>query len=128
MDGPLTLLYDGACPLCRREMAYLRKLDRGRGRVDGVDISAAGFDPSRYGLTHDEVNGRIYAQRADGTMVSGVEVFRQAYARVGRGWMLKWTAWPGARPVVDAAYRWFAHNRHWLTGRKDCATACAAKS
>jgi predicted DCC family thiol-disulfide oxidoreductase YuxK len=34
----LTVYHDGACPLCRREIALMRRLDR-RGRIDFVDVA-----------------------------------------------------------------------------------------
>jgi predicted DCC family thiol-disulfide oxidoreductase YuxK len=121
--GPrFTILYDGDCPLCRREIDMMTRLDAGRGRLGRVDIAAAGFDPSRYGRTREELMARIHGVAADGTLVEGMEVFRQAYAAVGRGWLLAWTRLPGLRPLADAAYRWFARNRLRLTGRAaDCS-------
>jgi predicted DCC family thiol-disulfide oxidoreductase YuxK len=34
----LTVFHDGACPLCRREIALMRRLDR-RGRIEFVDVA-----------------------------------------------------------------------------------------
>ena len=34
------LLYDGDCPLCMKEVTFLRDQDQGRGKIDLVDISA----------------------------------------------------------------------------------------
>ncbi len=44
------LLYDGDCPFCRREAEWLRRRDRA-GRLALENISAPGFDPTRFGLT-----------------------------------------------------------------------------
>lgn len=118
-----TILIDGDCPLCRHEANMLRKLDRGRGQLALVDISADGFDPGAYGRTMDDVMGSIHGVTADGSLVSGMEVFRRAYNAVGWGWLWAPTGWPILRPMFDAAYRWFAKHRLRLTGRKDdCAT------
>ena len=111
------MLYDGECPLCAREVAGLRRLDRGRGRIDFEDIAAPGFDPSRYGLDAQTVMARIHGVLEDGTVIEGMEVFRRAYAAVGFGWLLAPTAWPGLRWLADAFYRWFARNRLRLTRR-----------
>jgi predicted DCC family thiol-disulfide oxidoreductase YuxK len=99
------------------EVAALRRLDRGRGRIAFDDIAAPGFDAGRYGRGHGELMARIHAALPDGRLVEGVEVFRRAYAAVGLGWALAWTAWPGLRALADAGYRWFARNRLRLTGR-----------
>lgn len=113
----IRVLYDGECPLCAREIRALRRLDRGRGRIDFEDISAPGFDAGRYGLTARDVIDRIHGVLPDGRVVEGMEVFRRAWAAVGLGWLLAPSAWPGLRRIADAAYRLFARNRLRLTGR-----------
>ncbi len=40
MNPEITFLHDGECPLCAREVAMLRRLDRGRGRLAFDDIAA----------------------------------------------------------------------------------------
>ena len=114
------VLFDGGCPLCRHEAALLRRLDRRRGRLVLEDIAAPGFDPARYGASIDQVMGEIYGVLPDGRLVTGMEVFRRAYAAVGLPWLLAPTRWPGVKGIADAAYAWFARNRLRLTGRGDC--------
>lgn len=102
------------------------RLDRGRGRLGLIDISAPAFDPSRYGRTMDQLMGEIHGVGADGSLITGMEVFRRAWRAVGYGWLLAPTAWPVVRPIADAAYRWFARHRLRLTGRctpESCAPA-----
>ncbi len=118
---PFTIMIDGDCPLCRKEGAFLMRLDRGRGRLAIIDIAAPDFEPARLGVTHDQVMGQIHGILPNGRLIQGMEVFRQAYGAVGWGWLLAPTAWPLLRPLSDAAYRWFARNRLRLTGRTDCA-------
>jgi len=121
-DAPFTLLIDGDCPLCRREATLLERLDKGRGRLALEDISAPGFEPSRYGRTMDDLMGSIHGVEPDGRLVMGMEAFRRAYAAVGLGWLLAPTRWPVLGRVFDALYRLFARHRLRLTGRGDgCA-------
>lgn len=117
-----TILIDGDCPLCKREARLLERMDKGQGRLRLVDIAAPDFDPRRFGTTLDAVMGTIHGVKADGSLVTGVEVFRRAYDAVGWGWLLAWTGWPVLRPIVDAAYVVFAKYRLRLTGRKDACT------
>ena len=117
MTPEITVLFDGECPLCAREIAMLRRLDRGRGRIGFDDIAAPGFDAGRYGSDHAALMARIHGALPDGRLVEGMEVFRRAYAAVGLGWALGWTRWPGLRTLADAGYRCFARNRLRLTGR-----------
>ena len=125
----ITVLHDGACPLCSREVALLKRLDRGRGRIRFEDIAAPGFDPARYARSHADLMARIHGVLPDGTLVEGVEVFRRAYAAVGLGWLVAPTRWPGLRGLADAGYRWFARNRLPLTGRSETCTPerCAVR-
>ncbi len=117
-----TILIDGDCPLCRHEANLLKRLDRGHGRLELVDIAEPAFDAGRYGTTFEAVMGTIHGVKPDGSLVTGVEVFRRAYAAVGWGWLWAPTGWPVVKPVVDAAYRFFAKHRLRLTGRPvDCA-------
>lgn len=112
----LEVYFDGACPICVREVAFLRRLDR-RGRIRFTDIAAAGFDAAAAGLGWEELMERIHARLADGTVVAGVEVFRRLYTAVGWGWLVAPTRLPGVAPLLDLAYRVFARNRLRLTGR-----------
>jgi predicted DCC family thiol-disulfide oxidoreductase YuxK len=109
----ITLLYDGLCPLCSREVRLLRRLDRGRGRIGFEDITLASFAPELRGLTMEQVIGSMHAVRADGSIVRGMQVFREAYAAVKSplGWLLAPTGWPVLRPVFDSLYRAFARLR-----------------
>ena len=123
LPARLTILIDGDCPLCAREARLLERMDRGRGRLEMVDIAAPGFDPAAYGATMEQVTGSIHAYDEQARLHTGMAVFRHAYALVGWGWLLAPTGWPLLRPVFDAFYRWFARNRYRLTFRKD---PCAA--
>ncbi len=121
----LQVYFDGDCPLCRREIALLRRLDR-RGRIAFEDIAAPGFDPAPLGRTRDELMASIHGRLPDGTWVEGVEVFRRLYAAVGLGPVVALSRLPGVSSALDVAYRLFARNRLRLTGRRCDDAACAA--
>jgi predicted DCC family thiol-disulfide oxidoreductase YuxK len=108
---PFTMLVDGMCPVCMHEVRLLRRLDRGRGRLAFVDIAAPEFDASAFGRTQDEVMGEIHGVGPDGSLITGMEVFRRAYRAVGWGWLWAPTGWRVFRPIFDALYRVFARNR-----------------
>ena len=44
----LTLLFDGGCPLCVREVRFLQRRDR-QARLGFVDIDASEYDAAAYG-------------------------------------------------------------------------------
>ena len=117
------VFYDGECPLCMREIRVLRKLDRHQ-RIAFTDIASPGFDASALGLDHEQLMARIHGRLADGTLIEGVEVFRQLYSAVGFGPVVAMTRLPGIRNALDLGYTWFAKNRLGLTGR--CADGSCA--
>jgi len=104
------LLYDGECPLCRREADFLRRRDR-HGVLAFEDIAAPGFDPAYYHTTRAELMGVIHGVFPDGRMVRKVAVFREAYRAIGLGWLLAPTGWPGLRWLTDGGYECFARHR-----------------
>ncbi len=115
-DFDIEVFYDGACPLCMREIRMLRGRDR-RQRIRFVDIAATGFDAASVGLTWETLMDRIHGRLPDGTLVEGVEVFRRLYAAVGFAPLVALTRLPGIRQLLDVAYHAFARNRLRLTGR-----------
>ncbi|MEO0532103.1 MAG: DUF393 domain-containing protein [Planctomycetota bacterium] len=110
------VFYDGDCPLCRKEIAMIRRMDH-RERIRFTDIAADGFVPADYGKTMDELMAEIHGRDAEGRWIVGVEVFRKLYGAVGFGPVVAATRLPGVRHVLDLAYKVFAKQRLRLTGR-----------
>ena len=110
------VFYDGDCPLCRREMHFLRRRNR-RQQLRLTDICLPEFDAKSIGRTHEELMARIHGRLSDGTIVAGVEVFRQIYLALGWTWLVAVTRLPLIRQMLDVAYAIFARNRMRLTGR-----------
>jgi len=117
------VFFDGDCPLCVREIDWLRRRDRA-GRVRFTDIAAPGFDAAAHGVDHASLMAQIHGRTADGGWVTGVDVFRNLYTAVGFGPVVALTRWPIVAPLLDDAYAWFARNRLRLTGR--CADGTCA--
>lgn len=111
---PLTVLYEEACPLCKLEMDNLKVRDSKR-LLYFVDVSAADFDATTYGIPLQDLLTAIHAVKADGSIVKGVEVFRLAYGAVGLGWLTRPTGWPVLKPLFDRAYMHLARNRHRIS-------------
>ena len=126
---PLTVFYDGACPICAREMALMKRLDRTQ-RLTLLDFSLAGLNAAPAGLAVTDLSTVIHAQWADGTVITGVEVFRAIWDAIGLGFLSRLSRLPLVAPLMVTAYGWFARNRLWLTGRSNACprNACAAAS
>lgn len=126
-NPPFTVYYDGACPLCAREIAFYRRRS-GAERMDWVDVAASPDAQVAPGLTREAALARFHARREDGVLVSGGAAFAEIMARLDRlrfiGRALR------RRPLVDLldfAYRAFLPIRprlQRLAGGR-CEDACA---
>jgi len=108
---PFEVFYDEQCPLCRKEINFIRKRDK-HGRLKLTDISASDFDASKTGQSLDLLMREIHGRYADGKLVTGVEVFREIYQRIGLGAFVVPTRWVGVRWVMDRMYNIFAGLRY----------------
>ena len=89
-SSELTLLFDGGCPLCVREVRFLKRRDR-QQRICFVDIDAVDYDPEAHsGISYRDAMGRIHAI-SDSGRFCGMGVPR-GYRLIGLGWLV--TRWP----------------------------------
>lgn len=122
------MLYDGECPLCLREVNFLRKKDAGRGLISFVDIADDDYNPTLHGgVDFETAMGRIHGVLADGTVIKNVEVFRQIYSILGMGWLYTPTRWPIVGPAIDKLYDIWADWRLQMTGRPNLKTLVAQR-
>lgn len=92
----VTIWYDGGCPLCLREIAIMRRLDR-RGAIALVDLSPA---DSACPLDRTVMLARFHAREGDGPILDGAAAFAAM-----------WRAIPVLRPLGL-----LARNRLVITG------------
>ena len=124
-SAEIEVFFDGGCPLCLREINFLKSRDR-HGRIKFTDIDAPDFAPESCGKTYDELMAKIYGRLPDGTWITGVEVFRRLYAAVGFGPVVMLTRLPVISQIMNLGYHVFAKNRLRLTGRCSAGT-CSVK-
>ena len=76
----VTVWFDGACPLCRREIAFLKRLDR-RGRIAFIDVAP---DDAVEACPIDRANllARFHARETGKSLVSGAAAFGVVYRQV----------------------------------------------
>lgn len=84
----VTVWYDGACPLCLREIAWVRRLDQAR-RIEFVDVSGDG--PAACPIDRADLLARFHAREGD-RLLSGAAAFAAM-----------WRAIPLLRPLGLAA-------------------------
>jgi predicted DCC family thiol-disulfide oxidoreductase YuxK len=105
----LTVLYDGSCPLCRREIAVYRELQplQPGSPVSFADISNAAV-PLPAGTTREQLLARFHVQGPDGQLFSGAQAFLALWAALpGWRWLALAGRLPGASWVMELMYRLF---------------------
>ena len=112
--SPLTLYYDGRCPLCQAEMLYLQHRDR-LGLLNCVDITQNDFDANATGLSCERAMASIHGRMENGEWVTGVAVFAAAYERVGLRRMAWLLSRPSLQPLLGWGYARFARHRYTLS-------------
>ncbi|TVR08850.1 MAG: DUF393 domain-containing protein [Salinarimonadaceae bacterium] len=122
-----TIFYDGACPLCAREIAFYRRRG-GAERMRWVDVSASDEAQVAPGLSRETAIARFHAMREDGALVSGGAAFAEIMARLDGlrpiGRVLRRRP---LRDLLDLAYRAFLPIRprlQRLAGGR-CEDACS---
>lgn len=118
----LTVLYDGACPLCTREISHLRRLAEkdSAAALCFLDISKEstpldGGNSCPITLTPEErykLLARFHVQREDGSRLDGAAAFVAMWQRLpGWRWLAKLASVPGMLAVMELAYRGFLRIR-----------------
>jgi len=85
----LTVFYDGACPLCRREISFYQRRD-GAESVRWIDVSRSPAGEVAPGLSRDAALARFHVRDAAGRITSGGPAFAKlwealpAFAVLGR--------------------------------------------
>lgn len=112
----IEVFFDGECPLCMREIRMLQRRDKHR-KIKFTDISSENFDEDSVGISWNNLMDRIHGRRPDGTIVEGIEVFRELYSAIGFGPVVALTRLPGISQILNLGYHLFAKNRLRITGR-----------
>ena len=106
-----TVYFDGACPVCSREVAMYRR-QPGADRLCWVDVARC--DESELGadLTRPAAMARMHVRRPDGSLASGAAAFTVLWRQLPRwAWLGRLL---GAGPglwLLEAGYRAFLFAR-----------------
>jgi predicted DCC family thiol-disulfide oxidoreductase YuxK len=112
----LTMYYDGQCPLCVAEVAFLQSRNA-QGQLVFVDVTQTGFEAANHNISCEAAMAQIHGRTADGQILVGVPVFALAYKLdnlPALAWLLsrRWLM-----PVLQPAYRLFAKHRQAISKR-----------
>ena len=109
--APTTVYYDGACPVCSREMAVYRRA-AGAEALRFVDVTT---EAPPEGVTRDAALARLHVRRPDGSMATGAAAFAALWSSLPRWRRLgRVAALPIVQPLLEAGYRAFLRvRRSW---------------
>lgn len=110
--GPdsLAVFYDGACPVCRREIGVYRDLAPVQP-VEFCDVSQSS-SPLPAELTQEQALARFHVRHADGRIESGALAFIALWERLPYWrWLARAGRLPGVAALMELAYRGFLRIR-----------------
>ncbi len=112
MSSPTcTVYFDGACPVCRTEIAHYQR-QRGAEAINWVDASSC--DEGTLGLGVDRIVllRRFHVREADGSLASGAAAFVAIWRRLPAfAWLATLASFRPVLAVLDAGYAIFLRVR-----------------
>ena len=124
MQNKLTFLYDGGCPLCRRETNFLKGRDK-FGQIKFVDINSDDYDPKNYqNISFEKAMSNLHGISNNGNLIQGLDVLAYAYQLVGLGWVYFPIKIPFISDLLKTFYSFWAKYRLKITGRDSQETSC----
>ena len=124
MQNKLTFLYDGGCPLCRRETDFLKRRDK-FGNINFVDINSANYDPTNYqNISFEKAMSNLHGILQNGNLIKGLDVLAYAYQLIGLGWVYFPTKIPIISNLLKIFYSFWAKYRLKITGRNTSEILC----
>jgi predicted DCC family thiol-disulfide oxidoreductase YuxK len=110
-SGACTVYFDGACPLCRREIDHYRRQAQS-APVVWVDVSTCHAAELGADLDRAAALARMHVRRADGQLVSGAAAFAEIWRYLpAYAWLARLAAWPRLLAVMEAGYVGFLRLR-----------------
>ncbi len=118
------VFFDGGCPLCRREIAHYRRMDKA-ARLHWVDAASAAGTLAAHGLALETAMAELHVLDRTGQWQRGIDAFMVIWNHLpGYRWLARLVSVLGLRHPLGFAYRHFAawrYRRRCDTG--SCATA-----
>jgi predicted DCC family thiol-disulfide oxidoreductase YuxK len=111
---PVTVYYDGSCPICVREIGVYQKC-AGADQLAWVDVSSTQQLALSADLTREQALARFHVRRADGTLVNGGAAFAALWASLpSLRWAGRLFQVPPLSWIIAASYNGFLRIRPQL--------------
>lgn len=111
----VTIIFDGTCGFCTRQVRYLHKLDR-HNRLSSQPCQFVKHDPF-YQLEDADCGAMAWAISDDGRREGGAQAFTLvASILLDSEWPVRVGRLPGIRQVLNLGYQIIARNRYRLPG------------
>ena len=125
-----TVLYNGACPVCRREIEHYQRLDDRNGQGIGfTDISEPAAVLKECALTRDQVKRRLHVIDADGRLLVGIPAFAAIWDHLPRyQWLAAIVRLPLLCNLLSWAYEVIAFGLYYTDRRRQRRGKAAAKA
>jgi predicted DCC family thiol-disulfide oxidoreductase YuxK len=118
---PVSVFFDGSCPLCRREVRMYQKI-ASSVPIHWIDVSS-NLQENTTGRSCAQLMSRFHVRTADGVLLSGARAFIALWL-VFPGW--RWLGRLGSLPlmptVLELLYRGFLRIRpamQWIARKID---------
>jgi predicted DCC family thiol-disulfide oxidoreductase YuxK len=109
---PVTVYYDGSCPLCTKEISLYQRA-AGGDAVNWCDVSQQNANLD--GLSQDRAMARFHVKGADGVMQDGAKAFILLWLSLPRWrWLGRIASVPPLPQFLELLYRGFLPIRPWL--------------
>ena len=115
-----TVYYDGACPVCRREIGFYKRQDGGE-QIEWIDVANAEECELPDGLSRETALKRFHVRKDDGQMVDGALAFAELWTRLPRFALAGRIArLPVIHHLLEGGYRLFLFVRRnsWRSSRR----------
>ena len=127
MQNKLTFLYDGGCPLCRRETDFLKSKDKLRS-IKFVDINSEDYNPQNHqNISFETAMSNLHGILGNGNIIKGLDVLAYSYQLVGLGWVYFPIKLPIISNFLKIIYSFWAKHRLQITGRNKLEILCDSK-
>lgn len=100
-EAKLTVWWDSSCPLCVKEIKYMKKWAK-PGSVNFIDL---GSTSSSCPVDRNKMLARFHAQERDGPIVHGAEAFALLWKTIPR--VERFGLYLSSSPNAMKAFEWF---------------------